>query len=574
MAEAKQSLMKSLFQGHIPEELAFPFPALDSDEADMVGIINENLLKWAQDNFDAEKADAEAKYPDGTLESLGEMGIFGLIIPEDHGGLGLSQTAYAHIFESVAAIDGSLPVTLGGHSSIGMKGLLLYGTEEQKKKYLPDLATGKKLASFALTEPGAGSDAASIQTRAVRQDDGTWLLNGQKIWITNGGYAQFFTVFAKTAVEVNGEVKDKITAFIVDGDLPGFTRGPEEHKLGIKATSTVPLYFDNVALSPDSVLGEVGKGFKVAMHVLNSGRLGLSAGVVGGAKAILKEVVKHTRERKQFGRPIGDFELIKEKVSRIAVDIYVAESMVYLTAGLADREGVDYSLESAICKVQASEMGWEMANDSIQIMGGLGYMKGYPFERVLRDTRINMIFEGTNEILRLFIALAGMEAPGEYLKQLGQALRGPIKGFGFLADYAFTRVKEVVTTPRLVQVHPSLERYAGYLTKYVEKFHKSVDSAIMKFGKRVVDRELMLQRFANCAIDFYGMLAVLTRATSRIEAVGEEAAKPDMDIVRIYCEGAWRRVRRNLRQIRRHEDRPVRRLAAYVTQRQQYEFPI
>ena len=573
MAEAKQSLMKSMFRGDILEGLVFPYPTLDADEADMVKIIEDNLLKWARDNFDAGQADTEAKYPDGTLETLGEMGIFGLIIPEEYGGLGLSQTAYARIFESIAAIDGSLPVTLGGHSSIGMKGLLLYGTEEQKKKYLPDLATGEKLASFALTEPGSGSDAASIQTRAVRQDDGTWLLNGQKIWITNGGYAQFFTVFAKTAVEIDGEMKDKITAFIVDGDLPGFTRGPEEHKMGIKATSTVPLYFDNVVLSPDSVLGEVGKGFGVAMHILNSGRLGLSAGVVGGAKAILEKVVKHTRERHQFGRPIEDFELIKEKVSRITVDIYVAESMVYLTAALADREGVDFSLESAICKVRASEMGWGMADDSVQIMGGLGYMKGYPFERVLRDTRINLIFEGTNEILRLFIALAGMEAPGEYLKQLGQALQGPIRGFGFLADYAFTRAKEAVTTPRLVRVHPSLERYAGYLTKYVEKFHKSVDSAIMKFGKRIIDRELMLQRFADCAIDFYGMLAVLSRATSRIEAVGEEAAKPELDIVRIYCEGAWRRVRRNLRQIRRHEDRPVRRLAAYVTQRQKYDFP-
>ena len=241
MAEAKQSLMKSMFRGDILEGLVFPYPTLDADEADMVKIIEDNLLKWARDNFDAGQADTEAKYPDGTLETLGEMGIFGLIIPEEYGGLGLSQTAYARIFETIAAIDGSLPVTLGGHSSIGMKGLLLYGTEEQKKKYLPDLATGKKLASFALTEPGSGSDAASIQTRAVRQDDGSWLLNGQKIWITNGGYAQFFTVFAKTAVEVKGEVQDKITAFIVDGDLPGFTRGPEEHKMGIKATSTVPL---------------------------------------------------------------------------------------------------------------------------------------------------------------------------------------------------------------------------------------------------------------------------------------------------------------------------------------------
>jgi len=567
-----ESLMKSVFRGEIPEHLVFPFPSLDPEEADVVKIIQDNLLKWAEEHFDAAQADAESAYPEGALEALGEMGIWGLIIPEEYGGLELSQTAYAHIFETLASIDGSLPVTLGGHSSIGLKGLLLYGTEAQKQKYLPDLATGNKLAAFALTEPGAGSDAAAIQTRAVRQSDGTWLLDGQKTWITNGGIADVYTVFAKTPLKKDGEVQDKISAFIVEWGSEGFTRGPEEHKLGIRATSTVPLYFDDVVLPPDSLLGEVGSGFKVAMHVLNSGRLGLAAGVVGGAKACLKAALAHAGERQQFGKRIQEFELIQEKISRMTVNTYVLESMVYLTAALGDKGNVDYSLESAICKVFASEKGWEVVNDGFQIMGGLGYMKDSPFERGLRDARINIIFEGTNEILRLFIALAGMREPGEYLKQLGKALRGPVKGFGFLTDYAFTRVKEAVTTPHLQHVHPALKKYADRTTQYVERFHRTLDSAIMKFGKRVVGRELMLQRFADSAIDIYGMVAVLSRVTGRIEAVGVEGSQPELDIVRIFCEGAWRRIRRNLRQIRRHEDRAVRHLAAHLSTQRKYDF--
>jgi len=400
MPETTPSIMKSFFRGEILEELAFPFPTMDEDEDDMVKVISDNLLKWAEDNYDASEADEHAAYPDGT-----------------------------------------------------------------------------------------------------------WLLNGQKQWITNGGIADFFTVFAKTEVEVDGRTEDKISAFIVDWGLEGFTRGPEEHKLGIRASSTVPLFFDDVVLPPDSQLGEAGKGFKLAMHVLNPGRLGLATGVVGGAKVVIKEAVKHARERRQFGRPIAEFELIQEKIARMTMDTYVTESMVYLTTGLVDRGDVDYSLESAICKVFASERGWEIINDGLQLMGGLGYVKGYPFERGLRDAHINLIFEGTNEILRLFIALAGMQAPGEYLKQLGRALRGPIKGFGFLADYALTRVREAVTGRHLTTVHPALKEWADpagggadRFTHYVERFHRAVDSASVKFGQRVAERQFMLQRFADITI--------------------------------------------------------------------------
>ena len=562
--------MKSVFRGDIPEDLLFPYPDSTSAESDVIKVIIDNVQRWAENAFDASETDEAGHFAEGTLESLAEMGLFGLVIPERYGGLELSHTSYARIFESLSRIDGSLPTTVGAHSSIGIEGLLLYGTPEQKARYLPDLATGEKIAAFALTEPGAGSDAGSIQTRAERQEDGSWLLNGQKQWITNGGIAQFFTVFAMTPVTKAGKTEDKISAFIVEGDVAGLRRGPEEKKMGIKASSTVSLYFDNVKLPPYALLGEEGKGFKVAMNVLNSGRLGMAAGVVGGGKAILEVAARHAQQRKQFGKPIGEFELIQEKLSRMAVAIYAAESMVYLTTHFVDRGDIDFSIESAICKVFASESSWNVVNDGLQVMGGLGYMKEYPFERVLRDSRVNMIFEGTNEILRLFIALAGMQAPGEYLKEVGQSLREPIKGFGLLVDYAVTRVKEAVTPRHLSRAHPALIKWSDSLAKSVDRFHRAIDSSLLKFGKRVVDRQLMLQRFADCAIEIYGMAAVLSRVTAKLESVGEQQAQPELDITRIYCSAAQYKIRRNIRMLRRNEDRPLRRLAKEVYRQNGY----
>jgi acyl-CoA dehydrogenase family protein 9 len=334
-----------------------------------------------------------------------ELGLFGLIIPEEYGGLGLSNTGYARIMQELAAVDASLAVTVGAHQSIGLKGLLLFGTEAQKKRYLPKLATGEWVAGFALTEPGAGSDAASIATRAELSEDGEgYVLNGNKIWITNGGFADLFTVFARTSAPDSGQ-KPRITALLVERGY-GVKNGPNEEKMGIRGSSTTALYFEDVKVPAANVLGESGRGFKVAMEVLNSGRLGLAAGCVGGCKTMLQMAVERTQERKAFGRTIGDFGMIKEKISRMMCETYALESMTYLTTGLIDAGVPDYSLESAICKVFGSETYWMVANETLQIAAGIGYMTEYPYERMLRDSRINLIFEGTNEILRAFIAPA------------------------------------------------------------------------------------------------------------------------------------------------------------------------
>lgn len=566
MSQAPQpSFMKSLFQGKIEHELLFPYPKMETEEQENLDLFIDMLKKFAADNIDPVAIDENSKIPKEVLDGLGEMGLWGLIIPEGYDGYGFSQTAYSTVFEEVAQIDTSIVVTLGAHSSIGLKGILLFGTEEQKQTYLPKLATGEQYAAFALTEPGSGSDAASITTRAELSEDGEYyILNGTKIWITNGGIADVFTVFAQTEIEVDGEKKDKISAFILTRDMDGFSSGVEEKKLGIKGSSTTELYFDDVKVPAENLLGPKGKGFKVAMMVLNSGRLGLASGCVGGMKELVAMSTDHALQREQFGSRIADFEMIKEKIAHMNMYTYVTESMVYHTTGLADMEEVDYSLESAICKVYASEKLWHVVNEALQISAGAGYMKEYPYERYLRDSRINMIFEGTNEILRLFIALAGMEAPGEYLKKVGKALRAPIKSAGLLTDYVYKRIKRSVAHPELPEAHTALKPSVDAFTRYVDEFASTVDKVLTTYGKEIIQREYIQKRIAEAAMELYAMATTISRTTADIDAKGEEAAKTGITMCNTFCEEAWRTVRRNLATTESNQDSDLDAIAEAV----------
>ncbi len=296
------------------------------------------------------------------------------------------------------------------------------------------------IAAFCLTEPGAGSDAASIKTSAVKDGD-DWILNGNKLWITNGGIADFFTVFAKTGE--SGE-RGKISAFLVTRDMAGVSNGPHEDKMGIRASSTTTMHFENVRVPKENLLGEAGKGFKIAMTILNSGRTGLGGGSVGGMKKLIALCAKQAKERVQFGKPIAEFGLIKQKVGQMVVDCYATEAAVSMVAGLNDSGYEDYAVEAAISKVFASEALGRTADEALQIAGGNGYMCEYPYERVVRDSRINRIFEGTNDILRLFIALNAMNDAGQNLRELAKSLVGvftdPIKGFGVVSEYTLRRV--------------------------------------------------------------------------------------------------------------------------------------
>jgi alkylation response protein AidB-like acyl-CoA dehydrogenase len=526
---------------------------------------------------DSAALDRAAELPKELLASLREMGLFGLLVPEDYGGLGLDNTGYARVMEQIASWDGSVAVTLGAHSSIGFKGLLLFGTDAQKRRYLPRLASGELIAAFCLTEPGSGSDAFSIKSRAERSPDGKhWILNGEKLWISNGGFADFFTVFAKTTPDTRGQ-KGSITAFIVTRDLGGVTNGPHEDKMGIRASSTTAMYFDNVKVPVENVIGEEGKGFKVAMAILNHGRTGLGSGAVGGQKRILKLAIAHAAERKQFGRPIGSFGLVREKLGRMAMNCYVSESLCYLVSATIDRGGVDYSLEGAATKVFNSEALWTASDEALQIAAGMGYMRDAPYERAMRDARINRIFEGTNEILRLYVGLTGMQKPGEYLQGLGHelahALEDPIKSFGLLRSYAVRKARQALPYGRtqITLAHESMREQVAAVEDAVQALSALCETVLRRHGKEIVEKQFATRRLADIAIDLFAMCAAISRTTLLIQRRGLTACTQELNMTFAFCQEAKRRIRGNLRASQKNNDEELKAVAEHALSVGKYE---
>ncbi|KAM9185774.1 complex I assembly factor ACAD9, mitochondrial isoform 3-T4 [Dugong dugon] len=481
---------KELFLGTIEKEEVFPFPEVDQEELNEINQFMGPVEKFFTEEVDSRKIDQEGEIPKETLEKLKSLGLFGMQVPEEYGGLGLSNTMYARLGE-ITALDASITVTLAAHQSIGLKGIIIAGSEEQKTKYLPRLASGEHIAAFCLTEPASGSDAASIRTRATLSEDKKhYILNGSKIWITNGGLADIFTVFAKTQiVDSNNLIKDKITAFIVERNFGGVTNGKPEDKLGIRGSNTCEVHFENTKVPVENVLGEVGGGFKVAMNILNSGRFSMGSSVAGMLKKLIEMTAEYACTRKQFNKNLSEFGLIQEKFALMAQKAYVMESMAYLTAGLLDRPGLpDCSVEAAIVKVFSSEAAWQCVSEALQILGGLGYMRDYPYERLLRDARILLIFEGTNEILRMYIALTGLQHAGHILtSRINEIKRGNVSTIvetvGRRLRDSLSRTVDLGLTGKLGVVHPSLEDSANKLEENVYYFGRTVETLLLRFGK-------------------------------------------------------------------------------------------
>jgi acyl-CoA dehydrogenase family member 9 len=547
----EQSFMKSLFFGVIDEALIFPWPGPNPQEVDNVRALLDGVRRFFDRNVDSATIDREGAIGEAVLRGLKDLGLFGMLVPQSHGGGGLTNTGYARVVQEIAGLDASIAVTLGAHQSIGMKALVLFGSAELKDRYLPRLATGEIVAAFALTEPNAGSDAAAIQTRAEPHGDG-YVLRGSKIWITNGGFADLFTVFARTSAPDEG-AKPKITAFLVERAW-GVKSGPNAHKLGIRGSSTTELFFDDVRVPASHVLGEPGRGFRVAMQVLNSGRLGLASGCVGMCKRLIKLAVERCRERRAFGRPIGEFGLIKDKIASMMSRTWALESMTYLTTGMVDAGVDDFSVESAICKVYGSETCWRVANEALQIAAGTGYMTEYPFERLLRDARINLIFEGTNEILRAFIALGGMQGPGRELADVARAMREPIKGFGLLSDFAIRKARGALGRERMSRHHPLLKREAVVFEEFVRELAHGVDKVLRRHGRDIAEMQYTQKRTADLAVLLYGVAACVARTTQTIERRGEEGARREIDLTSVFVSEAEKRMRQIVAAVDRNDD--------------------
>jgi acyl-CoA dehydrogenase family member 9 len=568
--EEVSSFAKSLFLGEIHEEMVFPFPSPDPAEQDRIRALNRALREMAE-GWDVDRWEEDRWIGDRTIRELGEAGLCGLYVPEEYGGQGLSQTGYCRVFETFAQIDGTLSVVMGVHQSIGMKGIVLFGSDEQKERYLPDLAAGRKLAAFALTEPEAGSDAYHLQSRAVSQPDGSWVLNGEKRYIGNGGTGDVFVTFARA--EVGG--KDRHIALILEKGMKGFEVGERYDTMGLRANDLRRLYFNDVRVPPENVLGEPGEGFHIAMHVLNNGRLSLGTGSVGATKGLLDRIIPHVRERRQFDRALGDFELVQEKIAWMVSYLFGLESMAYLTCGLVDAGVPDYSLESAICKVSGTEFLWYAANRVLQLKGGEGYMRTEPYEKVLRDIRIFPIFEGANDVMRAFIALTGIKPLGDELSELGELdLGNPIGSIGVLADYVSGRIQRQVRPDRIEAEHEELKRQADEISDQVKQLRDVAEKVLREHRKGVIERQFIQKRLASAVSDIYGQVALISRVSSILEDQGVEPSGQELYIADTFCRRAAGRVRAALDQVESNDDERMVAIAKLALKRGEYGYAL
>ena len=564
------SFAKSLFMGEILEELVFPWPQPDPTEQERIRALNA-AAREIGGRMDHREIEDKRWIGDKVVRDLGEAGLTGLYVDEKYGGQGLSQTGYARVFETFAQIDATLSIVMGVHQSIGFKGIYMFGTDEQKERYLPDLASAKKLAGFALTEPQAGSDAYAIQSRAVQQPDGSWVLNGEKRYIGNGSKGDVFTAFARC--EVDG--KDRHIALILEKGMKGFEVGERFETMGLRGNDLRRLYFNDVKVPPENVLGEPGEGFKIAMQVLNNGRIGLGTGSVGATKGLLDRTIEHVKERRQFGQPLADFELVQDKVGWMVSYLFGLESMCYLTCSLVDSGIEDYSLESAICKVSGTEFLWYAANRSMQLAGGEGYMRTEPYEKILRDIRIFPIFEGANDVMRAFVALSGMKPVGEKLSELGEiGLGDPIGSIGVLADYVGSRISNRVRPDRITKAHPELKGHAESVSEQVQELRAVSESLLREHRKEIALRQFQQKRLYTAVSDILAQVAVLSRVSQIFEDQGVEPSGQERYIADTFCSRAARRVASAFRHIESNDDDRMSAIAKLAYKRGEYGYAL
>jgi alkylation response protein AidB-like acyl-CoA dehydrogenase len=474
------------------------------------------------------------------LKKAGELGLSAAEIPEAYGGLEMDKVTAAVIADHMAKYAG-FATTWGAHSGIGMLPIVYFGTEEQKKKYLPRLATGEIVGAYALSEATSGSDALNCRARAVLSPDGKhYVLNGEKMWITNAGFADLFTVFAK----IDGE---KFSAFLVERTFPGFSVGGEEHKMGIRGSSTCPIILNDCKVPAENLLGEVGKGHVIAFNILNIGRFKLGAMCVGGARVSLESAVAYARQRKAFGKTIGDFGLVREKIANMVTLIYVGESLVYRTVGMMDvllseidsaspdavkerRKAIEeYAVECSILKVWGSEMIDYVVDEAMQIFAGYGFVEEYPAERAYRDSRINRIFEGTNEINRLIItgfllkrAMSGQLPLMPAIKKLmDEVLSGPSSGEEIEGPLAEER---------------KLVAQAKKLGLFVS------GAATQKYMQAIQDQQEVMGAIADMTIEIYAMESAVLRTQKMVEQKGEASASLPLAMTRVYLTQAFEKM--------------------------------
>ena len=551
---------KGLFLGRFVADWVMPYPRVPAAQQRELDKSVAEVRQFLDEHLDPTAIDRNADIPRNIIEGLGRLGVLGMTAPAEYGGRGFSQMAYSKVLEEIGARCASTSVFTNAHHSIGIRALLLFGTHEQKQKWLPKLVTGEQLGAFALTEKEAGSDASNVQMQARPSEDGShFILNGEKRYITNASIAQVLTVMARTPVP--GSDKTAITAFLVTPDMPGFEMlEPRMEKMGIRGTATGRFALRDVRVPKENILGPIGKGLKVALTVLDFGRTTFGACCTGAAKTCLQLAIQHANTRKQFKKTLGDFDLVKKKIARMAADAYAMEAMTVATASLIDRGFEDFMIETAMLKVFTTERLWEAINDVFQIHGGSAYFVDLPLERMMRDARINQIGEGSNEVLTSFIALVGMRGPGMEFKEIYDTMLKPTRGtIGKAWTAGMNRLGAAVRIADVPVKSVALRSQANQLGRLIWRFNLAVDRALIVYREPVLDMQLVQERVAGAAMELFASTCVLSRWDAELESaerngdseVGEKGAAD------LFLRQSFRRIRQFLAGLNDNDDKAL-----------------
>jgi alkylation response protein AidB-like acyl-CoA dehydrogenase len=541
----KPSFAKLLYLGLFDAKAVLPYPEADAAERLRTEELLNRLKSFCQKAIDPDEIDREGKIPEAVIKGLGELGILGLTIPEEYGGLGMTQRAYCKALEMLGSRCGSTALFVNAHQSVGLKAILLFGTEKQKSRWLRPLATGEQLAAFSLTEPNAGSDAAGIETTAEYDPERKiYRINGKKQWTTNGSIATVITLMARTAA-------NEITAFLVTPDMPGFkVTAKALEKVGYRGTWTANLSFENMAVPEENILGQKGKGLRICLTVLDYGRITFGATCTGVAKYLVERAVEHAVRRRQFKQPLASFPLVKQKLAEMSALAYAMDASTYLAAGLIDAGQEDLMLETAILKVFCSESLWQILYDTMQIFGGRSFFTDEPFERLMRDARINMIGEGSNEVLRVFVGAVGMRDAGKQLEPLRHALRNPWSGRDALYRFLASLLRRAVR-PAIPVKSPQLIPEAERLSRCIRRFSFCVLRLLARHQEAVIEQQLKLNRIAESAIALYTTTAVLGKIDVELQRPSGESSQAvrEFSVARFYCNFALDKLDHSLKRL-------------------------
>jgi alkylation response protein AidB-like acyl-CoA dehydrogenase len=577
---AQPSFVRELFLGSLRMDLIHPYPEQSAEEVARAKPFLDKLTALLR-TVDADRIDREGEIPREIVDQLKAMGAFGIKIPTEYGGLGLSQLSYMKAIQLVSSVDGAITALLSAHQSIGVpQPLKLFGTEEQKKRFFPRLAKGA-VSAFALTEPNVGSDPAAMETTAELSPDGQyWVLNGEKLWCTNGTIAELLVVMARTPSRmVNGKEKKQITAFIVDAQAPGVEVTHRCHFMGLKAIYNGVMRFTNVKVPRENVLWGEGKGLKLALVTLNTGRLTLPISAVAAAQRCLEIVRDWANVRVQWGRAIGKHDAIAQKIGAMAANTFAMESVAELCGMMAERGGADIRLEAAIAKLYNSEAGWRIIDDTVQIRGGRGYETAdslrargetpWPVERIMRDFRINLIFEGSSEIMHLFIAREAvdkhLQIAGDVVmpgKAAGERLAGLVRSALFYGWWYPSRWIGWGFWPKYGEFG-TLAPHVRFIERAARRLARNAFHAMLRFGPKLEQRQSVLFRLVDVGAELFAMAAACSRARmiqKKDPATGRRAA----ELADLFCLQARGRVKMKFGNLWRNEDVPAYRVAQDV----------